>query len=363
MKLLQIGPYPPPVGGWSFHIKVFRKYLDARGIENRVLNTGPNRRELSVEYVDVQNGLDYVRKVIDFCRQQYRIYIHLNGDSVKGFALTLLAQLIALAFRRRCCLSFHAGTIQVCFYPRWTLQKPLAFLCFVLADGIMCNSEEVKEKIVGFHIAPRKVHAIPCFSMQYLEHQEVLGSREESFIQEHSPIISSYLFFREEYEPETIIRALALIREHHPRLGCVMIGSIAGSEKYLDLAESLELDDHLLLVGDKEHDNFLTLVERSDVAVRAHMRDGVCSSVMEALALGVPVVACDNGTRPEEVILFESQNSIDLAKKVLVTLKNLEFERQRLSKVQRRDAIAEELAFLQSLEEPQTAPGAAGSIR
>lgn len=349
MKLLQIGPYPPPLGGWSFHIKMFKKYLDSCNIENRVLNMGPSRKVLSHEYVDVQGAFDYIRKVLWFNRNEYLIYIHLNGDSVKGFILVLCAQLVTLMFFRKCPLSFHAGIYQVCFYEKFNVHKIFAFLVFSLSCGIMCNSEEVRNKIRKFYVNEKKIHAIPCFSMQYLQHEPVLTEQEEVYIKQHSPVISCYLFFREEYEPDTIIDALSRLKEHYPNLGCIFLGSTYGSESYMQQIRDCDLVDNVFLAGDKSHDNFLTLIEKSDIFIRAHMRDGVCSSVMEALALGVPVIACDNGTRPPEVVLYESQNSTDLAQKTESCLRHLQVLRTRLSDVERKDSIKEELNFLQNL--------------
>jgi glycosyltransferase involved in cell wall biosynthesis len=52
------------------------------------------------------------------------------------------------------------------------------------------------------------------------------------------------------------------------------------------------------------HAEFLTILQRSDVFVRTHLRDGVCTSVLEALQLGVPVVASEDGLRPRSVITY-----------------------------------------------------------
>ena len=346
MKLLQIGPYPPPVGGWSFHIKVFKEYLDKRNYHNLVLNTGPNRKIKSDKYIDVQGPWDYARKVFKYSGKDSTVYIHLNGDSVKGFLLTLLAQLITLCSLRRCALSFHAGIVQVCFQKKFNVQKVLAFIVFFLSNGIMCNSEEVKSKILSFGVNKNKVYPIPCFSMQYLEHEPICTSEESEFIKAHSPIIACYLFFRDDYEPDTIIDALHLVKDKYPNFGCIFIGSKNDSEAYVQKIKKLSMDENFLLVGDKEHDNFLTLFENADISIRAHMKDGMCSSVMEALFLGVPVIACDNGTRPPEVVLFETQNHVDLAEKTVATLSNLEKIKQQLKAVKKRDAIKEELEFL-----------------
>lgn len=351
MKLLQIGPYPPPLGGWSFHIKMFKQYLDHddRKVENIVMNMGPNRKIKSPEYEDVQGLLDYIRKIFFYRKQGYLVYVHMNGDSVKGFLLCLIAQLISLFFLRPVALSFHAGVVQVCFRKKINLQKILAHVVFVLAGGIMCNSEEVQEKISEFHIKKSKIHAIPCFSKQYLQHSSVLTDRESAFIRDHSPILSCYLFFREEYEPETLIKAFKLVHDSYPSAGLIIIGSTVGATPYREEISRYNLTDSILLAGDKTHDNFLTIVESSDLCIRTHIRDGVCSSVMEALAFGVPVIACDNKTRPAEVILYKSCDHNDLSDKIVYALPRLKELKGTLSNITQRDAMAEELEFLMGI--------------
>ena len=79
------------------------------------------------------------------------------------------------------------------------------------------------------------------------------------------------------------------------------------------MIQDLGLGDRICAVGDLSHDQFLTAMTRSRMYVRTHISDGVCSSVLEALTLGVPVVACDNGTRPAGVVTFPAEDSGALA--------------------------------------------------
>jgi hypothetical protein len=53
---------------------------------------------------------------------------------------------------------------------------------------------------------------------------------------------------------------------------------------------------------------FLTLLSRSLAYIRTPMTDGISASVMESLALKVPVLASDNDTRPRGASLFEEGN-------------------------------------------------------
>lgn len=348
MKLLQIGPYPPPLGGWSFHIKVFKDYLDSAGIENEVLDVGENRTVKGRTCIDIQGPFDYFFKVFRFCWKKYLIYIHCNGNAVTGLVLTVVAQIIALLMLKRCLISFHAGVLQKCFMKQISQQKILAYISFHLARGIICNSEEVKEQILKFGLVVERVHAIPCFSEQYIQHERKLTKEEQHFIEKHVPIFSSYIFFREEYDPDTLIDAVKIIHKKHPIVGVVIIGSLDGVDRYRLKIQQYGLQDNILLVGEKCHDGFLSIVAASDLVIRTPVSDGVCSSVMEALALKVPVIASDNGTRPNNVVLYEPGSARDLSSKCLESLCNIEELRRRLSGVVRRDAIREEFELLSS---------------
>jgi len=46
--------------------------------------------------------------------------------------------------------------------------------------------------------------------------------------------------------------------------------------------------------------------------VRTHLRDGVCTSVLEALQLGVPVVAAEDGLRPPSVVTYSPPETAQL---------------------------------------------------
>ena len=65
-KHLEIANYPPPYDGWGTHTKFVVDEIRRRGHICEVLKINENRQIKSTEYVDVQNGLDYLLKVIRF---------------------------------------------------------------------------------------------------------------------------------------------------------------------------------------------------------------------------------------------------------------------------------------------------------
>lgn len=353
-KLLQIGPYPPPLGGWSFHIKKFKEYLGSKGITNEVLNIGPTRRVKSPEYQDVHGFFDYAFKLLRYGGRNYLLYHHLNGDSIKGFALTFTTELIALLYGKKSVLNFHAGLHQRCFDDSDPLHKLMSLFVFKLAGEIICNSEEVRKAVIRNGAKQSKVHAIPCFSSQYLSFEKGMGEREARFIRNHNPVLTSYLFFRREFEVETLISAMRNLKQMHPRIGLIIVGEVKGSEQIRRLVKEYGLEDAVLFSGEQPHDEFLSILDESEMYIRTHIKDGVCSSVLEALSLGVPVVACDNGSRPEGVVKYKSRDHCDLVEKVDYILKNVNQMRDAVKEAQYesisgRDSIEEEFVLLTNL--------------
>src|SRR4051812_49572891 len=78
----------------------------------------------------------------------------------------------------------------------------------------------------------------------------------------------------------------------------------------------------LLLLGNLKHEEFVTLLTRSDLKLRTPACDGISASVLESLALGVPVVASDNGRRPPGVVTYNELDVDDLVAKLQYVIHN-----------------------------------------
>jgi glycosyltransferase involved in cell wall biosynthesis len=336
-KILQIGNYPPPMCGWAIQTKLVTEELRRRGHICKVLKINENRREKSSAYVDVQSGPDYLWKVVAHALRGYRLNAHLNGMSKKGYLLAMIAVLVGRIFAQPTFITFHGGLPQD-YFPRhdsWKLR--LAFrLLFRLSGAVACDSVEIKQAIEDYGVPPSKVTPIATFSSQYLDFDATdLPMEAEDFLNRRRTVFFSYVSFRPEYRLQTLREGMLLFRKQFPTAGFIWLGF---PNKELTLVQGFvaewprEERESLLLLGNLTHDQFLSVMMRCFAVLRTPACDGVAASVLEAIALGIPVVASENGRRPAGVITYDESDANDMCRKLLYLVENNESLKAVLSK-------------------------------
>lgn len=348
-KILEISSFPPPRAGWGIRVGYVKAALIEAGHKCKVLNTSPFSRKIpSTEYMRTLNGLDYFLKILVHRFAGYRVHMHLNGDSPKGFILTSIAVIASLLTLHRPYLTFHAGPYQK-YFPNERAPKLRMFYKFVFSSAkiIICNDDNVKAKILEYGTRDNKVKPIKSFSKQYLQYKEVsIPEKLKNFMNSKKFIICSYVFYRPEFFVEDMIRAMPLIFKSLPDAGLLMMGDDSGASKIKPLISELNLEKNIFFTGDLNHDHFLSVMAASDIYLRTPVKDGVSSSVLEALSLGVPVVASENDRRPDSVVVYDHTNIEDMAEKTIMVLQNLEKFRKNIVTPEIEDTVKIEVELL-----------------
>lgn len=334
-KVLEISNYPPPQCGWAMQTKLLVDTLRRRGAACEVMNINESRKIRCPEYVDVQNGMDYLLKVVRFTMRGFRPHTHVNAESPKGYLLALIANLTGRAFGQPAVMTFHGGLPQT-YFPR----PDSSFLCiayrllFLSAGSITCDSIEIERAIRSYNINGKPIASIPCFSLQNLDFESrPLSAEIETFLRDRYPVFFCFLCFRPEYGLDTVLAGMRKFAKQHPRAGFIWLGYPSKEaphlEAYLD-SQPLGRPENLLLTGNLDHDTFMTLLIRCFAYLRPHVRDGVSASVLESLAVNVPVIAADNGMRPPGVIKYNFEDPDDLCQKLVYVVENSEAVRNSL---------------------------------
>lgn len=327
VRVLQIGNYPPPMCGWAIQLKLVTEELRRRGHTCEVLKINEGRQIKSKEYVDVQNGPDYLKKIVTYALRGYRLNVHVNGMSKKGYWLAMAAAVVGRLVSRPALVTFHGGLSQD-YFPRYerSLVHIAFYALFRMAGEVACDSEPIREAIIKYGIRAEKVTSIATFSPQYLNFTPVtLPERVEQFLRRHTRVFLSYVSFRPEYRLDVLREGMRRYRAIDPEAGFVWLGfpgkEMPEAEKFV-ASWSPEEQATLLVLGNLTHDEFLTLLSRCFVYLRTPECDGVAASVLESLALGVPVVASENGRRPAGVVTYRDTDSADMVEKLSFVREN-----------------------------------------
>ncbi|HEX3018647.1 MAG TPA: glycosyltransferase family 4 protein [Chitinispirillaceae bacterium] len=103
----------------------------------------------------------------------------------------------------------------------------------------------------------------------------------------------------EEKSVETLIRAMAVAREKIPDIGCTIVGTGPLEMQLKKCCDELGVSDIIEFTGYKE--NSFEALREMDVFVLPSRTEGCPIVILEAMAMGLPVVATDVGGNPELV--------------------------------------------------------------
>jgi glycosyltransferase involved in cell wall biosynthesis len=193
------------------------------------------------------------------------------------------------------------GIVRFDVYPltlkKWKRALFLSFLNLPNISRIICLTNDTKEDLLPYY--PNKtLEVIPNAALpdrRRIAAQETTVSSEL----EHRPyIVSSGRLVRTKGF-EVALRAYAKAGVHH-QCDYVILGQGSLRERLVDLIEELGLQGHVHLLGYQSEP--FPIVEKALCFVHASAREGFPNVLVEALSLGVPVIATNCKTGPSEIV-------------------------------------------------------------
>lgn len=318
MKILQLGPYPPPYGGVQTHIVALVDFLRQRGIACDVVNLTRFKRAS-------ENGIYYPPHALGVARHllSHRydiIHLHIGGriwpqQLALGLACAVLPD-TQLVF------TFHSGGYPSSPEGRSAHSRTLRAFVLRRFDALIAVNQEIAQFFRTLGVKASRIHVISPylgFGANVLSHGS-LPQQVSDFLNAHDPVLISVGGLEPEYDVSLQMKALGQIRTRHPKAGLMVAGSGSLAEAIRNECNLLPYADHILLNGDLAHGATLQAMQASDIMLRTTWYDGDAISVREALQLGVPVIASDNGMRPAGTHLVPARNLdalVDTVEKIL----------------------------------------------
>jgi glycosyltransferase involved in cell wall biosynthesis len=225
------------------------------------------------------------------------VHLHIGGTLPARVQALCLA--CATVPRKCSVLTFHSGGYasspegQTAAY--WT-RRGWVFRRF---DRIIAVNDEIVRLFRRFGVRERNVRLIPPHAVPARVPDLPWPEEMKEFFEKHSPALLSVGGLEPEYDVQLQIRALGKVRERHPGAGLAVAGSGSLEAELRQLIAAQPWRDHILLCGDVPHPITLQSIAKCDVLLRTTLYDGDAISIREGLHLGTPVIATDNGMRPE----------------------------------------------------------------
>lgn len=301
MKVLLLGPYPPPHGGVQTNLVGIRSFLLKHEIPCAVINITRHRK---AEADDVYYPEGPVQLLGRLSRLRYDV-LHLHIGGMLTNRLLALGLICAKWPGTKSVLTFHSGGFPSS--PEGQALNSASFAAFVLRafDGVIGVNQQIVTFLHRLGVPQSRTRLIsPYVPVANQPENGSLPRQLASFFATHDPVLISVGLLEPEYDLPLQITALPKLRDRFPNAGLLLIGSGSLEESLRSQIQSGPCVEHILLAGDVPHSATMEAVRRSRLMLRTTLYDGDALSVREALELGTPVIATDNGMRPAGVRLI-----------------------------------------------------------
>lgn len=301
LHVLQLGPVPPPEGGISRNILAIREELRAAGHRSSIIATSKSTvesNEADVYHPGSKTALIGLLRKLDYDV----LHLHIGGEVTKR----VLALALACTFfgGKRTVLTLHSGGFATTDAAKTAKPSSIAGRIFRRFSRIVTVNEGLADVFRRYGVVDERLSVVLPYSLKAPDDKVSVPADLASFCNAHSPLLLAVGGLEKEYDPLMQIEAMrALVREM-PNAGLMIVGGGSMQSEVEAAIQNSGCADNIYLTGNVDHAVTLHLMKDSDIVLRTTLFDGDAISVREALFLGTPVIATDNGMRPQGVELI-----------------------------------------------------------
>lgn len=179
-------------------------------------------------------------------------------------------------------------------------------------DHLIAISQGVKKKLIEDGIPPDKISVVHSG----VNVDRYRGLSGDSVLREFSvpagaPILGNIGYLEENKGQRYLIQAMGEVVKDYPEIRLFILGSGRLEPALRALVEEYNLENNIILTGFR--DDVGAFLNVFDVLVVSSLEEGLNSTILDALALELPVVATDAGGIPEIIVPGENGRLVSRA--------------------------------------------------
>ncbi|CAN5494591.1 hypothetical protein BH10ACI3_BH10ACI3_18590 [soil metagenome] len=301
LHVLQLGPYPPPEGGISRNMLAIRDEVRLRGGRCSIIATSKSSR------VDDEADVYHPRSPLALLKLLSSLkfdvlHLHVGGEVTPR--VLSLASAAAFFGRGKSVLTLHSGAYPLTPKAKAASPASIRGRIFRRFSRIIAVNDAIADVFRRYGVDSERIEVILPFALSLPDEKVAVPHDLAAFFQRHSPLLLAVGGLEEDYDPLFQIEAMKAVLTGFPNAGLMIVGDGSMREQVEQVAASSGYADSIFIAGNVNHAVTLHQINDADILLRTTRFDGDAISVREALFLGTPVIATDNGMRPDGVHLI-----------------------------------------------------------
>jgi teichuronic acid biosynthesis glycosyltransferase TuaC len=254
-------------------------------------------------YLKWLDGVFYAVSLLPFLWRLRRSFPFDVIDSHFAYPDGLAGTIIGRIFRRPVVITLRGSIVRLATYP---LHRPQLRLALRAARRVLAVSESLKQAAVALGVPPQKVRVIPNgVDTSRFFPMDRSAARRALDLPKEARILLTVGGLNEGKGQHRIVAMLPSLVRQHPDLLYVAVGGARRADSLRPVLEGLIRDhglrDHVLLAGERPHDEIPLWMGACNVFCLATRSEGWANVLLEALACGRPVVSTRVGGNAEIV--------------------------------------------------------------
>ncbi|MDX9785224.1 MAG: glycosyltransferase family 4 protein [Desulfobacterales bacterium] len=289
LNVVIVAPIPPPFGGMANQAFLLKKLLEKERVCVTIIPT--NRSTETIERFvgnipairTLLREVVFLWRLISGCRPTAIIYI-LGCSHLYYFFNVIPAVIIGKILSNRVIVNYRGGEAEDFFHNfgkrfLWVLKQ---------ADFVTVPSAFLKKVFERFGV--RSLVLPNIIDLDLFQHRKPSQRRGDRFICTRN--------FEPYYDVETAVRAFKLAKEKIQGAKLTLIGDGSLRTAIEHIIKALSLEEDVTLLGKIDPAKIPAHLAQSDIFINPSRVDNYPNSILEAFAVGVPVVTTSAGGIP-----------------------------------------------------------------